>query len=225
METMGRSAPRPTRRSSPQPTTGFDAELGWGSIPNLLTLDEVAQIVAGCNRLLDLPPEQRFARDDAYSGTRHLERLDERLASVADLVARPALTAAVAVARSETGATPFGLDQAAYRCPQPGFGAQALHIDADPTHARDYVTVIVALTEFTETNGATRIVPGSQRRPDLWRSAATHDTHRDEVLLTGSAGTAFVLAGGLLHSGTRNSSASERPALQLTWRGAQPQRA
>ena len=43
-------------------------------------------------------------------------------------------------------------------------------------------------------------------------------SHPDEVLLTGDAGDAFVFSGHLLHSGTPNRSADERPALQVTWR-------
>lgn len=79
-------------------------------------------------------------------------------------------------------------------------------------------TAIVALTEFTEANGSTRVVPGSHRRPDLQRVAGNLDSHPDEISFTGPAGTALIFSGHLLHSGTQNNSTTERPALQLTWR-------
>ena len=79
-------------------------------------------------------------------------------------------------------------------------------------------TAIVTLVEFTDTNGATRVVPGSHRRPDLQRRSGSLDSHPDEMTLTGPAGTAFVFDGHLLHSGTINRSDADRPALQITWR-------
>lgn len=200
----------------PERDPGPLAESGWTAIPNLINRDEISRILAACDELLALPAERRHARDKAHGGTVHLEQLDERIALVAELTRRRTLVDAVGAAHR--GAGSLRLDSAAFRSPRPGHGGQALHIDSTTDAADGYVTAIVALCEFTASNGATRIVPGTQRRPDLWPTSNSHQAHPDEVLLVGAPGTAFVLAGGLLHSGTPNRSASPRPALQLIWR-------
>lgn len=191
-------------------------EAGWIAIPELLDASEVDRILVDCDALLSLPAAQRSARDKGHGGTVHLDRLDERIPLVAEITRHPALIETVQRARRGTGS--LQLDSAAFRSPRPGHGGQAFHIDSTPEGARAYVTVVVALCDFDRSNGATRVVPGSHRRPDLWRLARSHDAHPDEVLLVGTAGTAFVLSGGLLHSGTPNHSRSPRPALQLIWR-------
>ncbi len=68
------------------------------------------------------------------------------------------------------------LTDVAFRCPQPGFGEQSLHADDVPIqHAGECraVTSIVTLCNFTEDNGATAVVPGSHRRPDMQRAGRT----------------------------------------------------
>ena len=108
-----------------------------------------------------------------------------------------------------------------YRSPRPGYGAQRLHADAVPQLDRSApatcATAIVALTDFGPDNGATRVVPGSHRRPDLQRRSGSLDDHPDAVTLQGRAGTAFVFSGHLLHGGSLNRSDRPRPALQVVF--------
>lgn len=195
----------------------YDPDSGFAVVEGLLSPDEVASVLADCEQLLALPPEQRHARDKVAQGTQHLEALDERSNAVAELVTLASLLVEV-----EAIVGPNALPQViSYRSPQPGYGSQKLHTDDLPKldHGPDRVaTAIVALTEFTEANGSTRVVPGSHRRPDLQRVAGGLDSHPDEISLTGLPGTAFIFSGHLLHSGTQNNSTAERPALQLTWR-------
>lgn len=195
----------------------FDHDAGWVTVPDILSAAQVAGILDQCQDLLDLPAAERLARDRPHSGTRHLDDLHTRIATVEQLVSDSALTVLV----SQVLQGSFTVDQAHFRCPQPGYGEQSLHADGmtgyDPTQ-NGFVTAIVALTEFTEVNGATRLLPGSHLRPDLQQRSGTLASHPDEIRLTGPAGTAFVFGGGVLHAGAKNNSTAERPALQLIWR-------
>lgn len=106
-----------------------------------------------------------------------------------------------------------------YRAPKPGYGAQALHADYMQGYRGEYqvATAIVALIDFTETNGPTRIVPGSHLPGEIAVPSDTDTPHPNQRLMTCSAGSAIVFNGHLLHSGTRNASQETRHALQVTF--------
>ncbi len=199
--------------------TGLD-ELhrdGWTAVPDVLSGAEAAALAARCAALLDAGAERAAGGDKASGGTRRAGDLASRLPGTEALLAHPALTEAVAALVGPGVA----LADLAYRCPQPGFGEQTAHCDDVPLERAGEcraATGIVALCDFTELNGATAVVPGSHRRPDLQRRAASLDLGADEVVLTGRAGTAFVFSAHLLHRGTRNRSSQPRPALQALWR-------
>jgi len=190
---------------------------GWCVIENFLPPDEIGSILAECDRLLAMPPEERAVGDKAAAGTQHLQALAERSSLIEEIVSRPTLLEPVV----HLLGTDHRRDQISYRNPQPGYGSQKLHADGLPRLGGEPPTVataIVALTDFTEHNGSTRVVRGSHRRPDLQRLSGNLDQHADETRLTGPAGTVFVFDGNLLHSGTSNESSAARPALQLVWR-------
>ena len=195
----------------------FDHDEGWVAVPDVLAPDEVAALLGECEQLLALPAEERLARDRPHSGTQHLDKLDDRIEAVRALVTDSVLTQLVA----DVLDGPFEVTQAHFRCPQPGYGGQDLHADGltyGELGSTEFMTAIVALVDFTERNGATRVLPGSLHRPDLQRKAHSLGDHPDEIRMTGKAGTAFVFGGGVLHAGAKNSSAEPRPALQLIWR-------
>ncbi|MDP9239302.1 MAG: phytanoyl-CoA dioxygenase family protein [Actinomycetota bacterium] len=107
-----------------------------------------------------------------------------------------------------------------YRSPQPGFGAQSLHADfpgPPPADGAHVATAIVALTDFTDDNGATRVVPGSHRKWHFTPPPTPDTAHPGERLLLLTAGSAVVFSGHLWHSGTRNRSAAGRDALQISF--------
>ena len=193
-------------------------EEGWTSFV-VLEPDRAVTVARACDDLLaSLAPRDRLVGDKPAADTRRLAALDERLHDVVgELVGHPELRDAI----GHLVGPDAQLTEAAYRCPGPGGGGQRLHADdvpkLDDGPAR-VATAIVALTRFDESNGATRIVPGSHRRLDLQRRAGSLDDHPDEIVLTGAPGTAFVFSGHLLHSGTPNRSTSPRPAAQLVWR-------
>lgn len=195
----------------------FDDDIGCVILPSLVSAAEVEEVLDACAVLLDAPPEQRRPRDRTAGGTLHLSELDERIVLVDSIVGRHRLTDVVGKILGPV----FHRDEVAYRSPQPSFGGQMLHADDPPKLASGPATVataLVTLTDFTVSNGATRLVPGSHHRRDLQRLSGTLESHDDEISLTGPCGTAFVFSGHVLHSGTTNHSAQERPALHLVWR-------
>jgi ectoine hydroxylase-related dioxygenase (phytanoyl-CoA dioxygenase family) len=107
--------------------------------------------------------------------------------------------------------------------------AQPLHADmgAVPDERGYWVAnVLVMLDDFTLTNGATRVVPGSHRFGKLPQAAMDDPAaaHPDEALLTGPAGTAIVYNAHLWHGGTANRTAAPRRALHVFFcRGDKPQ--
>lgn len=108
------------------------------------------------------------------------------------------------------------------RDPLPGKGLQALHPDwgraaSEPFHV---VTVLWMVDDFTETNGATRLVPGSHQvpRPHPKAMLQPERRHPQQKIIVAEAGAALLFNGALLHGGTRNESARSRRALQCQYR-------
>lgn len=198
-------------------TSIWDRDLGYVELAGLLDRRECDEIVAECRQLFS-DEASAHPRDKPHSGTRHLEELDRRIPSVADVVHRPAVVALVADMTGREGLRPV---QVSLRSPQPGYGGQDLHRDAADTvqgERATVVTAIMALVDFTENNGATRLVPGSHLTNEPAERYKGRRSSPDEIVLTGPAGTAFVFSGHLLHSGTENRSGDARPALQVLWR-------
>lgn len=100
----------------------------------------------------------------------------------------------------------------------PGEAAQPLHVDdAMIALPRPHVPVICntmwALTDFTEDNGATRLVPGSQRRDHQPDPAGPHQT----IPAVMARGSVLVWSGSLWHGGGANASASRRTGLAMNY--------
>lgn len=196
-------------------TFAYDDELGWARLDDLVSPERARLIAEDCQRVL-ANPTAVLGADKPHGGTRRLVDVTLRVSATTEIAADLTLAATTIITE------PHRLTEATFRCPGPGYGAQKLHTDTAPmmVPGPDRVaTVIVALCDFTEHNGPTRLVPGSHRRPDLQRLAGELGHHPDEVLLTGPAGTGFVFSGHVLHSGTRNESDDQRPALQFVFRG------
>lgn len=96
--------------------------------------------------------------------------------------------------------------------------AQPLHCDAGalPDERGYWVcNTIWCLDAFTETNGPTRVVPGSQRWGQFPKDvlADPKAPHSEEVCLTAPAGSVIVMNTHAWHGGTANRSDSPRSAL------------
>ena len=112
----------------------------------------------------------------------------------------------------------FKLSSLNSRASLPGEGLQALHADWSGAVEPDDFQVcnsIWLLVDFTEENGATRVVPGTHRSGQT-PSQALDDPkapHPDEVLLTAKAGTVVIFNSHTWHGGTVNRTDSPRYAL------------
>lgn len=190
-------------------------EIGWTRIDGLLSSKRAGLIGDSCLELLDRLDDDLRVGDKPHSGTRRLVDVTERVPEVADILDELAPVVEQIIGPGHE------LAEGTYRCPTPGFGQQLLHADDVPRMVVGpnlCATAIVALVDFTAENGATRVVPRSNRRADLQRLSGKLESHPDEIRLIGPAGTGFVFSGHLLHSGVRNYSSSPRPALQFTFR-------
>jgi len=118
----------------------------------------------------------------------------------------------------------FGVSSLTGRAALPGEGAQPLHVDfgiqgADGTWtvtAGISANALVACDDFTQLNGATRLVPGSHK---LGRgpgdSYGAGESHTDEVQLIVPAGSVAVIDGATWHGGTCNNSDKARHLISV----------
>mgnify|MGYP001337643700 FL=1 len=101
---------------------------------------------------------------------------------------------------------------------QPGQGAQPRHRDRLawggylPAEIEPQFNTIWALTDFTEENGATRVVPGSVGWPDDRRAA---DDETTQAVMT--AGSVLLCSGSVIHGGGKNFSDADRTGVNITY--------
>jgi len=100
----------------------------------------------------------------------------------------------------------------------PGQEAQPLHRDRLawggflPASVEPQFNTIWALTDFTAENGATRVIPGSQRW-DAQRKPRDDETVQAEM----QAGSVLIYSGSVVHSGGANRSTAARLGMNITY--------
>ncbi len=79
------------------------------------------------------------------------------------------------------------------------------------------VTALWMIDEFTQENGATRVVPGTHLLTSVIERemAQPSSTHPRERIMMGTAGSVLILNGHTWHSGRKNESATARRAGQM----------
>jgi hypothetical protein len=102
--------------------------------------------------------------------------------------------------------------------------AQPLHVDSGAlpdVHGDSVCNSVWMLDDFTEFNGALRIVPGSHR----WgRAPAPGAKPEGEMLVTGTAGTVVIMNSHMWHGGSENKTDRQRRAMHVYYtRGDKPQ--
>lgn len=100
----------------------------------------------------------------------------------------------------------------------PGEGAQPIHVDdalmpiARP-HAATVCNSMWALTDFTEANGATRLVPGSHRADHAPEYGRTYETIPAEM----ARGSVLIWHGSLWHGGGANRTGERRVGIAMNY--------
>jgi ectoine hydroxylase-related dioxygenase (phytanoyl-CoA dioxygenase family) len=100
----------------------------------------------------------------------------------------------------------------------PGERAQPIHADDQlipipKPHVPTVCNTMWALTDFTEENGATRIIPGSHLRDH----SPTYLQHYESVAAEMPAGSVLVWHGSLWHGGGANRSAARRVGVAMNY--------
>jgi ectoine hydroxylase-related dioxygenase (phytanoyl-CoA dioxygenase family) len=161
--------------------------------------------------------QSRAGPTEKETGTRHIKDLHRSEAFWRVPLHHRILAAAFQIlGRRFISSIPHG------REPLQGFGQQGLHMDwRTGGHANLFyvATGICLLDDFTNENGATRVVPGSHRKAE-WPNKKISDpafTHPNQVTVSAAAGSVLFFNGHLLHSGTRNRTTLRRRTLQFSF--------
>ncbi|EAZ79312.2 putative phytanoyl-CoA dioxygenase [Algoriphagus machipongonensis] len=112
----------------------------------------------------------------------------------------------------------YKLSSLNYRAAKPGQGLQKLHVDWKNTVVNEMYQVcnsIWLLDDFTENNGATRIVPSSHKWSELPDEALINplDKHPKEIKIIAPAGSVFIFNSHVWHGGTMNETSKIRRSI------------
>ena len=159
------------------------------------------------------------AGPDEFTGkkTKRTGGLVARSATARELVTHPAVLGAVKQVLAH--GTTFHLHLTQVIAIGPGESAQDIHRDQwafdffpFPKGYEVQCNTLWALTDFTEENGATRVIPGSNHFEDK-RKFALADTEPAEM----KAGSVLLYTGALYHGGGPNRSDAVRSGINITY--------
>jgi ectoine hydroxylase-related dioxygenase (phytanoyl-CoA dioxygenase family) len=192
---------------------------GAAVVDDLATADVLDRLDAELAPWLEATP---YGPDD-FTGraTRRTGMLAARCPSVRGLLQHPLILGATT--QLLEGSTTFHVHLTQAIAIGPGQGAQPIHRDQwafdffpFPDGYDVQLNTIWAMTEFTEANGATRVVPGSNRGEGVDKLGTFE--HGDTVGAEMSRGSVLVYSGSVHHGGGANTTDDEvRIGLNLTY--------
>lgn len=197
-------------------------EFGAVIIDDLIGAAEVVAITNEIRPYLDAAdPEMTHINEvlqTFYAGVRNVTGLAGRSTTFVDSVLlNPALLGSAEAVLGANCAS-LSLNVAHLMVREPGAQQQWLHRDEnvwsfvpDP-HPELELSAVVALTDFTRSNGGTAVVPGSHRW-DPGREPEPHEIVYAEM----PAGAAVVYLGSTIHAGGTNETDQPRAGLHLSY--------
>lgn len=184
-------------------------------IDQLVTPDEMDDLATELKPFIDLTP----CGPDDFSGrsTKRIGGLVARSPKARDLVTHPHI---LAITGDLLGhATSFQLHLTQVIAIGPGEAAQMIHRDQWAfdffPFPKDYevqCNTIWAMTDFTEENGATRVIPGSNHFEDKLQF-----TQADTVPAEMKKGSVLLYNGSIYHGGGANRSNAARIGVNITY--------
>jgi len=185
-------------------------ERGYLVLEGVLSATRLDELSAEIRRLLDATPHGR--NDFEGTRTRRVYNLVGKTTLVHALVAHPSVLELV---EARLGPPGFQLSIAQAIEIMPGETAQQLHTDDLPfpipkPHQPVVLNTMWAVTEFTEANGATRLVPGSE-------NAAAPPPEEGCVFAELQPGSVLVWDGSLWHGGGANITDASRIGITINY--------
>jgi ectoine hydroxylase-related dioxygenase (phytanoyl-CoA dioxygenase family) len=203
-------------------------EHGAVILEDLLDADTLMRFNAELDPLLDAPPPRREYLNPLLEGfwgtnTRHITAVPAKSRVFAEeVVINPELLA-ICDAVLLPNSSGYQLNLAHVLDRGPGSDQQWMHRDElvwvhlPRPHPEVQVACVIALSEFTAENGATRIVPGSHRETDHLLTDL-EEIQRISVPAEMSAGSAVVYYGSTLHGAGANVTADKwRRGMHLSY--------
>ncbi len=187
---------------------------GYLPLSNILTPEQVHQLGARADELVAAEGETAGLEVHQETGADRLSDLINKDPRYDVCFTHPRVLAAIWHA---LGAD-FRLSSLNFRAALPGSGLQPLHVDwTEAVSPGEYFVCnsIWLLDDFSAENGATRVVPGSQRSGQLPGDAMEdpQDPHPHQRLLLAPAGSVVIFNSHTWHGGTFNGSGVRRRAL------------
>lgn len=184
------------------------AERGYATIPDAISLQAAARARTALDDLLASTPRGR----DDFEGrrTRRVYALFAKTRALDDLAIHPEVLAVLdRVLGHYQLSAPAGISIGPHEAAQPLHPDDAIYPLPRP-HPEIVVNVMWPLQDFTEANGATRIIPGSHHWGDE-RPAPDAET----VTIEMAPGTALLYSGSVWHGGGANHTDGDRLGVVL----------
>jgi ectoine hydroxylase-related dioxygenase (phytanoyl-CoA dioxygenase family) len=183
-------------------------------LDDVITAPEIAEVRAEIDPYVDATADGR----DRFTGfqTTRTGALVARSPACRELVMHPAVLAACDVFLKRA-CDRYQLHLTQVIRIKPGQPRQALHRDRLAwggflKEVEPQLNTIWALTDFTQANGATQVVPGSPSWPE-GRKAQPEEVGYAEM----KAGSVLVYSGSVIHGGGENQTATDRIGINITY--------
>ncbi len=180
---------------------------GFAIIPGFLGEGRLEDVQKGLEPIFEMTTERDADKGGRYSGiqTVHVHNLFAKTDAVDNIATDPVLLHVIEGVLGKQ----FQLSVGTAMCPDPGCAPQGLHQDDGhyplPRPRPPFIAnTLIALDDFTEANGATRLVPGSHLSTD------PVDPEARVVFAEMTAGSLLVFDGALWHAGGGNRTTDQR---------------